>query len=312
MFENVKKNFGFGCMRLPMNGGEVDYCEFNKMIDAFIESGFNYFDTAHGYLGGKSEIAIGKCLSARYPRDKFILTDKLTNVYFKSEEDIEPLFESQLKTCGVEYFDFYLMHAQSREIYAHFKKCRAYEKAFEFKKQGRVKHVGISFHDTAEILEQILTEYPQIEAVQIQLNYIDFDNPAVQSRKCLEVCKKFGKPAIVMEPVKGGNLVNLPAEAQKYLTDLNGGSNASYAIRFAAGLFVKCGIIAVYAKVLSKSGKEFLEKHGVYYEYETLTNNIINRDGTDICPMEKAVGNLDDPEEMHRAIAAKIAELKKN
>ena len=235
MFENVLKNFGFGCMRLPMNGDEVNYTEFNKMIDTFIENGFNYFDTAHGYLSGKSETAIRDCLVARYPRDKFILTNKLTNFYFKTEEEIRPFFESQLKLCGVEYFDFYLMHAQSKENFAHFKKCHAYEQALALKKEGKIKHFGISFHDTAEVLEEILSEYPQIEVVQIQLNYVDYEDAAVQSKKCLEVCNKYNKPVIVMEPVKGGNLVNLPSEAKKYIEELHGGSAASYAIRFAAG-----------------------------------------------------------------------------
>jgi len=235
MFENVRKNFGFGCMRLPMNGENVDYAEFNKMIDAFFENGFNYFDTAHGYLDGKSEIAIHDCLVARYPREKFILTDKLTGVYFKTEKDVRPFFESQLEITGAKYFDFYLMHAQSKDIFEHFKRCRAYEQALEFKAEGKIKHFGISFHDKAEVLEQILSEYPQIEVVQIQLNYVDYDDPAVQSKKCLDVCNKFGKPVIVMEPVKGGNLVNLPEGAKKYLDELKGGSAASYAIRFAAG-----------------------------------------------------------------------------
>ena len=122
MFDEVKKNFGFGCMRLPMNGGEIDYAEFNKMIDTFIENGFNYFDTAHGYHSGKSETALRDCLVARYPRDKFILTNKLTQPYFNSEAEVRPFFENQLKICGVDYFDFYLMHAQSKEIFAHFKK----------------------------------------------------------------------------------------------------------------------------------------------------------------------------------------------
>lgn len=234
MFDNVHKKLGFGCMRLPMKGGEVDYAELNKMVDLFMENGFNYFDTAHGYVETKSEIAVRECLVKRYPRDSYVLTDKLTNFYFKSEKDVRPFFESQLKACGVDYFDFYLMHAQSKEIFAHFKRCRAYEQALEFLEEGKIKHFGISLHDTAEVLEQILTEYPQIEVVQIQLNYVDYDDPAVQSRKCLEVCNRHGKPVIVMEPVKGGNLVNLPKEAKRFYGEL-GGSYASYAIRFAAG-----------------------------------------------------------------------------
>jgi hypothetical protein len=232
--EKVKKNFGFGCMRLPMNGKEVDYDEFSKMVDTFLENGFNYFDTAHGYLGGASEIALKKCLTTRYPRESYILTDKLTEPYFKKEEDIRPFFERQLAICGVDYFDFYLMHAQNKKIFDKFKKCNAYETAFALKGEGKVRHVGISFHDKAEVLEQILTEYPQIEVVQIQLNYVDYEDAAVQSRKCLEVCQKFDKPVIVMEPVKGGSLVKLPVLAQEVFNRLNGGSNASYAIRFAA------------------------------------------------------------------------------
>lgn len=132
-------------------------------------------------------------------------------------------------------FDFYLMHAQSMKIFEHFKACRAYETAFALKAEGKVRHVGISFHDSAEMLDRILTEYPQLEAVQLQFNYVDYDDPAVQSRRCYEVCRKHGKPVIVMEPVKGGNLADLPEDAAAVLDALHGGSSASYAIRFAAG-----------------------------------------------------------------------------
>lgn len=233
--ENIKKNFGFGCMRLPLKDGEIDLAETSRMVDYFLEQGFNYFDTAHGYLQGRSETALKACLTSRHPRDSYILTDKLTGSFFKTEADIRPFFQSQLEACGVDYFDFYLMHAQSAMFYQHFKKCRAYETAFALKAEGKIKHVGISFHDHAEVLEQILTDYPEIEVVQIQFNYVDYDDPAVQSRKCYEVCRRHGKPVLVMEPVKGGNLVNLPEEARKVLDELHGGSPASYAIRFAAG-----------------------------------------------------------------------------
>lgn len=234
-FSDIKKNFGFGCMRLPMLDGKVDRTQMCAMVDTFLENGFNYFDTAHGYLGGKSETALRDCLTSRYSRDKYILTDKLTNFFFKKQEDIRPFFEGQLETCGVDYFDFYLMHAQNAENFAFFKQCRAYEAALELKAEGKFRHFGISFHDTADVLEQILTEYPQIEVVQIQLNYVDYDDPAVQSRKCYEICRKYGKPVIVMEPVKGGNLANLPDDAKVVLDALHGGSAASYAVRFAAG-----------------------------------------------------------------------------
>lgn len=231
----IQKNFGFGCMRLPMKGEDVDIEETCRMVDEFLASGFNYFDTAHGYIQGKSETALKTCLTSRYPRDRYLLTNKLTNFFFKKEEDIRPLFESQLEACGVDYFDLYLMHAQGKENYPFFKACRAYETAFELKKEGKVKHVGSSFHDRAEVLEEILTDYPEIEVVQIQFNYLDYEDPAVQSRACYEVCRKFNKPVIVMEPVKGGSLVNLPEDAKAVLDELHGGSPASYAIRFAAG-----------------------------------------------------------------------------
>ena len=235
MFEHIKGKLGFGCMRLPMNDKEVDIAETCKMVDAFLEAGFNYFDTAHGYIDGKSETALRECLAKRHPRESYILTDKLTTNYFEKNEDIRPLFQKQLEACGVEYFDFYLMHSQDKPTFEKFKACRAYETALELKAEGLVKHVGLSFHDRAEVLDTILTEYPQMEVVQIQLNYVDFDDPAVQSAKCLEVCRKHGKPAIVMEPVKGGNLAKLPEEAQQVFADLGSASAASYAIRFAAG-----------------------------------------------------------------------------
>lgn len=233
--ESIRKNFGFGAMRLPMKEGEVDTAKTCEMVDAFLEAGFNYFDTAHGYLGGRSELALRDCLTSRYPRDRYILTNKLTGSFFQQPEDIRPLFEKQLENCGVDYFDFYLMHAQGTENYEHFKKCRAYETALELKEEGKIRHFGISFHDKPEFLEQILSEYPQIEVVQIQFNYVDYEDPAVESRKCYEVCRKFGKPVIVMEPVKGGNLVSLPENAMAVFRELGDASPASYAIRYAAG-----------------------------------------------------------------------------
>lgn len=232
---NVKKNFGFGCMRLPMRGGEVDTEEFTKMVDTFLENGFNYFDTAHGYVDGKSETALRECLTSRYPRESFVLTDKLSAHHFNKTEQIRPLFESQLQACGVEYFDFYLMHAQDKGIYAKYQRLHAYETAHKFKEEGKIKHFGISFHDKAAVLEQILAEHPEVEVVQIQFNYADYDDASVESRKCYEVCRKFGKPVIVMEPVKGGSLADLPPEAKEIFAALHGGSPAGYAIRFAAG-----------------------------------------------------------------------------
>lgn len=246
--ERVNKKLGFGLMRLPMKDGEVDIEQTCRMVDEFIAAGFNYFDTAHGYLSGKSEMAARTCLTSRYPRESFILTDKLTGDYFKTNADIRPFFESQLEICGVEYFDFYLMHAQNEERFRYFKERQAYETALELKKEGRIRHFGISFHDRAEVLDAILSEYPQIEVVQIQFNYLDYEDAGVQSRKCYEVCRKHNKPVLVMEPVKGGSLVKLPDEAKKIFDALGGGSPASYAIRFAAGF---PGMLAVLSGMSS-------------------------------------------------------------
>lgn len=233
-FSSLDKNFGFGFMRLPMIGDEVDISQTMQMVDAFLNAGFRYFDTAHGYINGKSELAIRECLSSRYPRDHYILTNKLSFHYFQSEEDIRPLFQQQLDACGVEHFDFYLMHALNAARLPHYRTTRAFEIAQELKQEGKIRHIGISFHDSASVLEDILTEFPQIEVVQLQFNYVDYEDDKVQSRKCYEVCRKHGKPVIVMEPVKGGSLINLPAGAQTVLDRLHGGSNASYAIRYAA------------------------------------------------------------------------------
>lgn len=228
------KNFGFGCMRLPMNGSEVDTEQFKRMIDRFLEEGFTYFDTAHGYLDGKSETAIRECLAARYPRERYQLTDKLTQNYFEKEEDIRPFFESQLAACGVTYFDYYLMHAMTAEYYPKYVACHAFEIAQELKAEGKIRHIGMSFHDKAQVLDRILSEHPEIEVVQLQFNYADYDDTGIQSYACYQVCEKYHKPVIVMEPVKGGSLINLPEEAKKVLDDLNGGSYASYAIRYCA------------------------------------------------------------------------------
>ena len=181
---NMKK-LGFGCMRLPMMGGadgEVDKREFCRMVDTFLAEGFCYFDTAHGYLNGKSETALRECLTARYPRESDILTDKLTSFFFEKEDDILPLFEQQLEKTGVSYFDYYLLHALNGAYYEKFTRCNAFEIVKQLKEQGRVKHIGISFHDKPALLERVLDEHPEIEVVQIQFNYADYENPSIESR----------------------------------------------------------------------------------------------------------------------------------
>lgn len=227
------KNFGFGLMRLPMKGEVVDIEQVKKMVDRFMENGFTYFDTAHPYIKGLSEPAIKEALAERYPRESFVLADKLSSSTFEKEEDIPIVFNEMLNACGVNYFDYFLMHAQSRNNYPKYCSGNAYEIGEKLKAEGKIKHLGMSFHDTAEYLEKILTEKPMVEFVQLQVNYVDFEDENIQARKCLEVCRKFGKPVIVMEPVRGGSLVALPEKA-KELLESTGKSCAEYAIRYAA------------------------------------------------------------------------------
>ncbi len=228
------KNFGFGCMRLPMIDKEVDHKQFCEMIDLFMENGFTYYDTARVYIQGKSELALKECLVKRYPRESFIIADKLSGSCFEKQEDIIPFFNSQLEALGVEYIDYYLMHCQMQRNYDKFMNAKAYEIAAQLKKEGKIKHLGFSFHDNAEFLEKILIDHPEVEFVQIQFNYLDYDSVNVESKKCYDVCRKYNKDVMIMEPVKGGELVNLPIKAQEIINKLEKGSNASYAIRFAA------------------------------------------------------------------------------
>ncbi len=227
------KKLGFGCMRLPENQGNIDYGEFSKMIDLFLERGFTYFDTAYMYHGGKSEVALRECLVKRYPRESFILADKMP-WYSKTPEGLGELFNEQLERCGVDYFDYYLMHNMNKETYPIIKATGGFEFGRRMKEEGKIKKLGFSFHESPEFLDMIITENPGLDFVQIQLNYIDMENPQVKSRECYEVLKKHNMPAIIMEPVKGGALANLPPEAEEVYGELGEASPASYAIRYAA------------------------------------------------------------------------------
>ena len=231
----LKGKLAFGCMRMQLDAeGNVDMDNFRAMVDLYLDAGFNYFDTAHVYYDGKSEIALKEGLTSRYPRERYVLTNKLTSSCFEKEADILPLFETQLHACGVEYFDFYLVHSVLADNYDKYQSCHAFEVMQELKKQGKVKHIGISFHDSPEFLDRVLTEHPEIEVVQIQYNWLDLDDPNVQSQACLDVCKQHDKPVLVMEPIKGGGLVFLPDAAIEKLNALNEGSPAEIALRFVA------------------------------------------------------------------------------
>lgn len=233
--DRLKIKLGFGCMRLPMVGEDIDIPQFCRMVDTFLAAGGNYFDTARVYHGGSSETALRAALTTRHPRDSYFLADKLSDSCFRTEEDIRPFFASQLESLGVDYIDFYLMHAQNANNYKKYQATRAYETAAALKAEGKIRHVGLSFHDKPEVLDRILTDHPEMEFVQIQFNYLDYEDPGVQSRACYEVAAKHGKPMVIMEPVKGGRLVRLPEKAEKIYHALGTLSPASYAIRFAAG-----------------------------------------------------------------------------
>ena len=217
-FEAARGKLGFGCMRLPVNEDKsVDIATFSKMVDAFIDGGLNYFDTARPYHSGNSEPAVAAALASRHDRDEFLLADKLSPGNFERREDIRPLIEDQLRACGVDHFDFYLMHSQGMGNYEKYQRCGAYDEAFAARDAGLVRHVGFSFHSNAAFLDRILTDHPDVEFVQLQVNYLDWENGVIQSRECCEVAAAHGKPVIVMEPVKGGRLVNLPDEARDVL-----------------------------------------------------------------------------------------------
>ena len=234
------KKFGFGCMRLPLldenDPTSFDYAKIEALFDLFLERGFTYFDTAYTYHGYHGEEAVREALVKRHPRDSFQLATKLPLRDFSDAADMERIFEEQREHCGVTYFDFYLLHNMGTNVY---EKCRKYD-AFGFvrrlKAEGKVKHVGMSFHDTPELLDKILAEYADgIDFLQLQINYADMEQPSVQARRCLEIAEKYGKPVSVMEPCKGGTLIRLPDEAAAVLREENPDAPiASWALRFAA------------------------------------------------------------------------------
>ncbi|HIW25908.1 MAG TPA: aldo/keto reductase [Firmicutes bacterium] len=235
------KKLGFGLMRLPVKSAEptdINQEELNKMVDLFLERGFTYFDTSYVYHNGASETAIRDALVKRHSRDSFVLASKFPTFLMPKEDQADKILDEQLEKCGVEYFDFYLLHNLNRYLYkTEVADARLFEHMKKWKEEGKIRHIAFSYHDDAEHLDQILAEHPEVEAVQIALNYYDWDEPFIQAGKCYEVIRKHGVKVIVMEPVKGGALANVPAEikAQMEQNDKNA-SPASYAIRFAASL----------------------------------------------------------------------------
>jgi len=234
----IKKNFGFGLMRLPLKGEDIDIEKVIEMVDLFMSKGFTYFDTAYGYNNGKSEMAAKAVIVDRYPRESFQLATKLPAwAGPKTAEEARQMFWTSLERTGAGYFDFYLLHNIGGSRLQKFDEYGMWDYVQELKEKGLVRHIGFSFHDNAELLDKLLTEHPEMDFVQLQLNYGDWESVTVQSRKCHEVAVKHNKPIIVMEPVKGGTLANPPESILKVLKEANpDASPASWAIRFAASL----------------------------------------------------------------------------
>lgn len=236
------KKLGFGLMRLPTVGPDdkkvVDEAMVLEMMREFIDNGFTYFDTAYMYHRYQSENVVGRTLVENFPRDSYTLADKLPMMYVKSADDMPRFFEEQLQKCRVEYFDYYMLHDLNSSNYDQkVVPFKAFEFISELKAQGKVREIGFSFHDGEELLERILTDHPEVDFVQLQINYLDWEDAGIQSRRCYECAVRHGKKVIVMEPIKGGTLASIPAEAERIFKSYDpDASIASWAIRFAASL----------------------------------------------------------------------------
>ena len=235
------RKLGFGLMRLPLldpgDQRSIDIEQFKKMVDIFMKRGFTYFDTAYPYHGGKSEEAFREAVVERYPRESFTITDKMPCWELKSEGDLQRIFDVQLQRTGAEYFDYYWLHSMSKAYIGTLDRLHGWEFMVKKKAEGKVRNIGFSFHDDSATLEKILKEHPELDYVQLQLNYLDWNSPSVESGRCYEICDQYGKKVIVMEPVKGGSLANVPEPVLKMFKDHSPeASAASWAIRYAASL----------------------------------------------------------------------------
>lgn len=228
---------GFGFLRLPEKGGNYDWKEISKLVDRYINLGGRFFDTCYTYLNGNSEKGIKECLTSRYPRDSYILSDKLPGYLCKSYADNQKYFDEMLFRCGVDHFDILMLHWLNKKNYETAEKCDQFRFLREKKAEGKCQLIGFSYHDSASLLDEILTKHPETDIVLIQINYLDWESSGIESKKCYDVCVKHGKKVMVMEPVKGGTLAVLPEEAERLLKDKNSSDSPSkWALRFVQSL----------------------------------------------------------------------------
>ena len=232
---------GFGMMRLPVldenDQTSIDLEHVTKMVDTYMESGFNYFDTAFVYHEGVGESTFKKTVTDRYPRDSFKIATKLPLFVITEESQLEPIFAQQLENCGVDYFDYFMLHNVSGLTENAWKNVDLYSFIEQKKQEGKIKHIGISTHGDAEFLEEILFDHPELEFVLLQINYMDWEDEGIQSKKCWEVARKYNKKIMIMEPYKGGFLADVPEEAEKIMKEYNPDKSiVSWAMRFVANL----------------------------------------------------------------------------
>ena len=269
-----KSKFGFGCMRLPLtdenNPSSVDQELFNQMVDRYMEKGFNYFDTSYAYHGGVSETAIRKAVVERYPRESFQICDKMPTWALTSEEDNDKFVNEMLERLAIDYFDVFFIHNINVPWLKLAEKCNTFEYIKKMKENGVARKIGFSFHDDSKLLKKVLDKYGDfLEIAQLELNYLDWDDPSIEARKCYELCVEHGLDVYVMEPLKGGVIVNLPDEIKNDFEEFNPDKSiASFAIRFCASLDNVKMVLSGMSKM-----SDLDDNIDTYENFEPLTDN---------------------------------------